>query len=151
MSGSQSLSKKKKKTPRSDGSWNIFFCDLIRYTPSISLCSIIFSYTILLPKNLRQTAHFLNFLTFVYSQRSAEILYYTAWRAFTLSPLWECKTFFFNNFGDLWSLVDKNEQNFAYFTKIDIFHNIAPKYMSMKMVIITNVLPSSSSFECNFG
>ena len=43
---------------------------------------------------------------------------------------------FFYNFGDIWSLVDKHEQNFAYFTKIDIFYDIAPKHVSMKMALV---------------
>ena len=46
---------------------------------------------------------------------------------------------------NIWSLASKNEQNFDKLTKIDIFYNIVPKYVSMKIVIGTDVLPSASS------
>ena len=65
-----------------------------------------------------------------------------------LKTLYTSVKWFFNyfcNFGDIWSSVSKNEQNFEKLTKIDIFYNIAPKYVSMKMVIGTNLLPSASS------
>ena len=45
--------------------------------------------------------------------------------------------------------MTKNEQNLANFTKIDIFYNIVSKFVSIKMVIVTNVFPYSSFFECN--